>query len=91
MLWFLLFSLPFTILFYFLGYFFTGKNLKPIQETISSLEDFGSNINHEIKTPLTEIVSTLGLARRTTTQSDEAIDQSLKSAGKITKILDSMQ
>jgi signal transduction histidine kinase len=91
MLWFLLFSLPFTILFYFLGYFFTGKNLKPIQETISSLEDFGSNINHEIKTPLTEIVSTLGLAKRTKTQYDEAIDQSLKSAGKITKILDSMQ
>lgn len=91
MLLFVLFSLPFSILFYFLGYFFVWKNLKPIYETINSLEDFSGNINHEIKTPLTEIISTLGLAKRLKANYNNAIDQSLRSANKINKILDSMQ
>ena len=91
MAWFLVFSLPFSIVFYFLGYFFVGKNLRPIQEIINSLEDFSGNLNHEIKTPLTEIVSTLSLTKRIKTNYDEAIDQSLRSAYKIDKILDSMR
>lgn len=89
--WFLLFTLPFSIFFYFLGSFFVGKNLRPIDETIQSLEDFSSNLNHEIKTPLTEIISTLSLTKRTKANYDEAIDQSLRSAAKITTIIDSMK
>lgn len=86
---FIFFTLPFSLLFYFLGYFFVWKNLRPIKETISWLEDFTANINHEIKTPLAEIISSLSLSKRLKNY-DEAIDQSINSSKKITKILDSM-
>ena len=88
-LYFLLFSIPFALWFYFLWYYFVGKNFRPIRETISSLEDFTANINHEIKTPITEIVSSLSLSKKTKKYED-AIDQSLTSFKKLTKILDSI-
>lgn len=87
--YFLLFSIPFAIVFYYIWYIFVGKNFKPIKETISWLEDFTSNINHEMKTPLAEIISTLSLAKKTK-KYDEAIEQSLNSSKKLNMILDSM-
>ena len=88
-IYFILFSIPFFWLFYFIWYYFVGKNFEPIKETISWLEDFTSNINHEMKTPITEIISTLSLAKKTH-KYDEAINQSLDSSKKLNKILDSM-
>ncbi|MDD2871916.1 MAG: HAMP domain-containing sensor histidine kinase [Candidatus Gracilibacteria bacterium] len=88
-MFFVLFSIPFATLFYFIGYYFVGKNFEPIRETITGLEDFTSNINHEMKTPLAEIISTLSLAKRTKNY-DEAIAQSLVSTKKLNTILDSM-
>lgn len=87
--YFLFFSIPFMILFYFIWYYFVGKNFKPIKQTISWLEDFTANINHEMKTPLAEIISTLSLAKKIKNY-DEAIDSSLESTKKLNKILDSM-
>ncbi|MFK7779711.1 MAG: HAMP domain-containing sensor histidine kinase [Candidatus Gracilibacteria bacterium] len=89
-LYFSLFSLPFFIIFFLIGYIFVGKNLKPIKETIDSLETFSGNINHEMKTPLTEIISTLSLTKETKNNYEKAIDDSLNSAKKLNKILDSM-
>lgn len=88
-MFFVLFSIPFATLFYFIWYYFVGKNFEPIRETITGLEDFTSNINHEMKTPLAEIISTLSLAKRTKNY-DEAIAQSLVSTKKLNTILDSM-
>ncbi len=87
--YFILFSIPFSIAFYFIWYFFVWKNFKPINETISGLEDFTSNINHEMKTPLSEIITTLSLAKKIKNY-DDAINQSLISTKKLSKILDSM-
>lgn len=90
LLYFLLFTLPFSILFYALGYFFVGKNFRPIREVIASLEDFSANINHELKTPIAEVISTLSLTQELKKNYEKAIDTSLNSAKKIAKILDSM-
>ena len=88
-LFFIIFSLPFFVIFYFIWYFFVWKNLKPISQTISSLEDFTANINHEIKTPLSEIISSLSLANKTW-EYKEAVNISINSANKINKIVESM-
>lgn len=89
-LYFLTYSLPFWFLFYYIWYVFVGNNFKPIKETISSLETFSANINHEMKTPLAEIISTLSLAQKTKTNYEESIEQSLNSTKKLNKILDSI-
>lgn len=88
--YFLLFTLPFSILFYWLWYIFVGKNFLPIKETISSLETFSGNMNHEMKTPLAEIISTLSLAQRVKWNYEKAIETSLHSSRKLSKILDSL-
>ncbi|MDD2565713.1 MAG: HAMP domain-containing sensor histidine kinase [Candidatus Gracilibacteria bacterium] len=90
LIYFVLFSLPFLVVFYFLGFIFVGKNFKPIKEIIASLEDFSANINHELKTPITEIISTLSLTKEINKNHEKAIDTSLNSAQKLAKILDSM-
>jgi len=85
----LLISIPFSILFYIIWYFFVGKNLRPIKENIKNLQDFTWNINHEFKTPLAEILSSLELAKETW-KYKQAIIQSITSAKKINNILDSL-
>jgi len=88
-LYFFLFSLPFWIGFYALWYFFVGKNLRPIKQTIRNLEDFTGNVNHEFKTPLSEIISSLQLAKKSE-KYKTAVDQSIASANRLNKILDSL-
>lgn len=87
---FIILSLPFGLLFYYLGYRFVWKNFQPIKDTIISLENFTWNINHEMKTPLSEIISTLKLSQKIKWNYQQAIDQSLDSANRLNKILDSM-
>lgn len=38
---------------------------KPIKESITNLEDFAENMNHEFKTGISEIISSSELARET--------------------------
>jgi len=85
----LLISIPFSILFYIIWYFFVGKNLRPIKENIKNLQDFTWNINHEFKTPLSEILSSLELAKETW-KYKQAVIQSITSAKKINSILNSL-
>ncbi|MFA5917457.1 MAG: HAMP domain-containing sensor histidine kinase [Candidatus Gracilibacteria bacterium] len=84
-----LFLFPFFIFFYFIGHFFVGRNFRVIEQSINSLEDFTANVNHEMKTPLSEIISTLSLAKKLKNY-EEANDISLNSAEKLNKILDSI-
>lgn len=48
----LLLSLLFSFLFYFIGYRFVGRVLRPVEENLSDMQDFIHNAGHELKTPL---------------------------------------
>lgn len=87
--WYLVVLSPFFIVFYFIGYTFVGRNFRVIEESIHSLEDFTAQVNHEMKTPLSEIISTLSLAQKIHNY-PEAVDISLNSANKLHKILESI-
>lgn len=88
-MYFIIYSLPFFIIFYLLWYFIIWKYFKTINQSIEALEDFTSNVNHEMKTPISEIISTLSLAKEIK-NFDEAIEISLNSTLKLNKILDSI-
>ena len=62
---------------------------KPLREIIVSLEAFASNVNHEFKTSLTEIISSLELAK-VTGEYKEANTYSISSARRLDSILNSL-
>jgi len=62
---------------------------KPIRESISNLENFTTNVNHEFKTSLSEIISSLELWEITKNQS-EYTPKALSSAKRLNIILDSL-
>lgn len=88
-LYFCIFTLPLVILFYFLWYFLIGKSFEPIKRSIKNLEDFNTNINHEFKTPLAEIISTLELSKRTHDY-ENSTESALTSSKKLLKILENL-
>ncbi len=65
------------------------KIYKPIKEVVGNLEWFAENINHEFKTSLTEIISTIDLAK-VTKDYENNIDRVWASAKRLSKILDSL-
>jgi len=66
-----------------------SKMYKPLKEIIINLEWFASNINHEFKTALTEIISSLELARLTW-EYEEANTYSVSSAKRLDSMLDTL-
>lgn len=69
--------------------YWLNKAYRPIEEIIESLEWFAVNINHEFKTSLSEIISSLELAK-ITNEYGEATDQSIDSAKRLNSTLDSL-
>lgn len=61
----------------------------PIRDMIINLEGFASNINHEFKTSLAEILSSLELAQLTH-EYEESNTQAIRSAKRLNNILDSL-
>jgi len=62
---------------------------KPIKESITNLEDFAENMNHEFKTGISEIISSSELARETKLY-EETNEKILWSAKRLSDILTSL-
>ena len=62
---------------------------KPLRKTIVNLESFASNINHEFKTSLSEIISSLDLAE-ITWEYQEANTYAVQSAKRLNSTLDTL-
>ncbi len=79
-------------LYSFLAYLlckFMTQMYKPLKEIIINLEWFASNVNHEFKTALTEIISSLELAKLTG-EYEEANKYSVSSARRLNSMLDTL-
>lgn len=62
---------------------------KPIKEMVINLEWFATNINHEFKTSITEILSSLQLAE-VTKEYESGVTHAIGSAKRLNNILDSL-
>lgn len=84
----LLLNIIFSILFYFIWLFFVGKNLKPIEQTLSDMNDFIHNANHELKTPISVISSNLQLIKTTKSYEEDLILLSIKELNRINQLIE---
>ena len=86
----IIFGIPLLfVLLVFISYRIMGVVYHPIRDVISSLEEYGSNINHEFKTSLTEILTSLELAKITNDYKD-GVNQAITSSKRLSSILDSL-
>jgi len=68
---------------------FMTQMYKPLKDVVINLESFASNINHEFKTSLSEIISSLELARLTK-EYESANEYSISSARRLNSMLDTL-
>ena len=81
---FLIFVISFSIL-----YVFLRKILKKIEENVENLNEFTKNVNHELKTPITIIKSSLELYKKQNWE-NENINDALNATQNINTSLDAM-
>lgn len=77
----------FSFLFYYIWLYFAGKNLKPVEETLSDMTDFIHNANHELKTPISVINSNLQLIKTTKNYEEDLIENSILEIKRIDNLL----
>jgi signal transduction histidine kinase len=83
-----LFPLLYSILAY-IGCRIMHRIYRPIRENMTNLENFTVNVNHEFKTSLSEIISSLQLGIEIQDEKNYA-PQALRSAQKLNIVLDSL-
>lgn len=87
---FFLVNIFFSIFFYFIGLFFVGKNLKPIEQTLSDMNDFIHNANHELKTPISVVSSNLQMMKITKTYEEDLVLDSVKEIKRIDELIEGL-
>lgn len=84
---FFLVTLCFSIVFYYIWIFFVDKNLKPVEESLSDMNDFIHNANHELRTPISVISSNLQLMNATKTYEPDLILDSMNEIKRIDNLI----
>lgn len=73
----------------FLSFHLVDIAFRPTRKMVENMDDFTGNINHEFKTLLAEIISSLELSKITKIY-EKSVDNAIISAKKINMILDSL-
>lgn len=84
---FFLVTLCFSIVFYYIWIFFVDKNLKPVEESLSDMNDFIHNANHELRTPIAVISSNLQLLNATKSYEPDLILDSMNEIKRIDNLI----
>nr|MDD3720670.1 HAMP domain-containing sensor histidine kinase [Candidatus Gracilibacteria bacterium] len=83
-------SILFSILFYFIGYKFVSKVLKPVEENIKEMSDFIHNVGHELKTPISVIDSNIQLINDMKTYDKEMTIELKNEVIRLNSLIDSL-
>ena len=89
LLWTVVSLVPVFFLVLFISYKIVDLLFRPAHDIVSNLEDFASNVNHELKTSLAETLSSLELAE-ITGDYVHSVEHAIVSTRRINAILDSL-
>ena len=84
----MIFSLLSSIVFYFIWKVFVNNNLKPVEQSINSMQDFVHNAWHELKTPISIIHWNLQLIRQVKKYNKELTNESINELEKLNKLIE---
>lgn len=80
----------FSILFFFIGYIFVRKNLKPVEKNIIEMNDFVHNAGHELKTPISVIHSNLQLMKQFKSFKEDMLDENLLEINRLNNLIEAL-
>ncbi len=69
-----------------IGNFFADKALKPVRDSYYKQKSFVSDASHEIKTPISVILSCLELIKSNDDESDKWLDYCINEAGRLSRL-----
>ena len=90
LLGFILITLLFSAVFYFVWFKFVSRNLKPVEENLADMQDFIHNAWHELKTPIAIINSNLQLIKELKSYDKDLIKEWLIEINKLDHLIESL-
>ena len=90
LLFFFLITLLCSILFYYAGYWFVSKNLKPVEENIDDMRNFIHNAGHELKTPLAVVHGNMQILAAGKQLDTDLTKESIKEIEKLSGLIDGL-
>lgn len=87
---FILITLLFSTVFYFVWFKFVSKNLKPVEDSLADMQDFIHNAWHELKTPIAIINSNLQLIKETKEFDKDLVREWLTEINRLDHLIESL-
>ncbi|MDA9129272.1 HAMP domain-containing histidine kinase [Candidatus Gracilibacteria bacterium] len=84
-------TLLFTVLFYFIGYRFVGRALKPVEENLSDMGDFIHNAGHELKTPLAVMRGNMQVMQVEQSFDQKLLQENIKQVDAINNLIEGLR
>lgn len=88
--WFLLISILFSFLIYYIWIRFVNKIFIPVENNIKDMNDFIHNAGHELKTPLSVIDSNIQLLKEMKTYDEHMVNELKNEVIKLNSLIDSL-
>lgn len=82
--------LTFSVLFFFIWYIFVKRNLKPVEENITEMNNFVHNAWHELKTPISVVNSNLQLMKQFWEYRVDMIDENINEINHLNKLIEAL-
>ncbi|MDD3646261.1 MAG: HAMP domain-containing sensor histidine kinase [Candidatus Gracilibacteria bacterium] len=87
---FILLTFLFSALLYYIGYQFVNKNLEPLEQNLKDMQDFIHNAGHELKTPISVIISNLQLLHELKKYDKNLTKESIDEIKRLNKLIDGL-
>lgn len=85
---FILLTFLFSTLLYYIWYIFVSKNLEPVEQNLNDMQDFIHNAGHELKTPISVIISNLQLLHELKKYDKDLTKESIEEIKRLNKLID---
>lgn len=80
----------FSAFFFYVWYKFVSKNLEPVEENLTDMQNFIHNVWHELKTPISIVYSNLQLIKEIKTFDLELINEWLNEINRLDNLIESL-
>ena len=84
-------TILFSFTFYFIGYRFVNKIMKPVEENLQDMTDFIHNAGHELKTPLAIMRGNLQVLQAEKKLDNNLINKNIRKIDRLNQLIEGLR